>query len=117
MKSDKELRDAVASSFGAAAQDSVPSFEKVWGAAETQVAASRRRYVGFAAVATVAIVAISLAIQPSSEEPPDIQVVDLLGSTSWSAPSDVLLPNKSFDIYQEMPALFESTDMAGGTLL
>lgn len=117
MKSDKELRDAVARSFDAAEQDSVPSFEKVWGAAETQLAASRRRYLGFAAVAAISIVAVVLAIQPPSEEPPYIQVVDLLGSTSWSAPSDVLLPNKSFDIYQEMPVLFESTELAGGTLL
>ena len=117
MKSDKELRDAVTRSFGQVEQGSAPSFEKVWAAAETQVAASRRRYVGFAVAATLAVVAIALTIQSPPEEPPYIEAADLLGSTTWSAPSDVLLPKKSFDIYQEMPALFESTDLAGGTLL
>ena len=117
MKSDKELRDAVAGSLDTAEQGGVPSFEKVWDAAEMQVAASRRRYAGFAVAATVAVVAIALAIQNPTEEPPYIQAADLLGSTSWSAPSDVLLTKKSFDIYEEMPVLFESTDLAGGTLL
>ena len=34
---------------------------------------------------------------------------ELMDSTYWSAPSDVLLPDREFDIYQDLPELFEST--------
>ena len=117
MKTDEELRDAVAGSFKSAQQGNVPAFEKVWVSAETQIAGTRRRLVGLSVAAAVSAVAIALVIQAPIEEPRYIEVADLLGSTSWSAPSDVLLPKKRFDIYQEMPAVFESTDLAGGTLL
>ena len=46
-----------------------------------------------------------------------VEVADLMDSTYWTAPSDVLLPDRQFDIYQDMPELFESTEPAGGTLL
>ncbi len=117
MKSEDELRDAVALSLAATEQDGVPPFEKVWGAAERQVAGARRRFAGFAAAAAVAAVALVLVIQSPVEETLYVEVADLLGSTSWTAPSDVLLHQNSFDIYQEMPVLFESTDLAGGSLL
>jgi len=41
----------------------------------------------------------------------------LLGTTGWSAPSDSLMPDHQFDIYQDIPVLIESTETYGGTLL
>ena len=59
-----------------------------------------------------------IAFTPRPETPETyIEVADLLETTYWSAPSDVLLPERKFDIYQDMPVLFESTESAGGTLL
>ena len=54
---------------------------------------------------------------PAQTTEPYIEVADLLESTYWSAPSDVLLPDRQFDIYQELPVIFESTEPAGGALL
>ena len=76
----------------------------------------RRRYRRFASVAVlVAGAAIALNVQGPPES--YIELADLLESTYWSAPSDVLLPDREFDIYQDMPVLFESTEPAGGALL
>jgi hypothetical protein len=49
--------------------------------------------------------------------PSYVEVADLMDSTYWSAPSDVLLPDREFDIYQDLPVLFESTEPAEGALL
>ena len=46
-----------------------------------------------------------------------IEVADLMDSTYWTAPSDALLPEREFDIYQDLPVLFESTEPAEGALL
>ncbi len=98
------------------ADGAVPGFDEVWAAAEARVRvrAHRKRFAGLAAVAAVTI----LALLPSPDE--EIRYVDieeLMGSTSWSAPSDSLLPVHQFDIYREIPRLFESTEPYGGTLL
>ena len=97
----------------------VPPFAKTWQAAERRYAAARRSYRRVAAAAAViAVVVVAANLQsPQVEMEALFEVADLLESTSWSAPSDVLLPEHRIDLYQEMPALIESTDSAGGTLL
>lgn len=98
---------------------SVPTFAATWRAAEERHARSRRRYgmlVGAAAVVAMVIVGLQLQTPPAADVN-FIEVDELLGSTSWTAPSDVLLPRHEFDIYQELPSLIESTEPAGGALL
>ena len=97
----------------------VPAFAATWRAAEVRHARSRRRYGMLAATAAiVAIAIVGLQLQaPPTADVSYIDVEDLMGSTSWTAPSDVLLPAHEFDIYQELPSLLESTEAAGGTLL
>jgi hypothetical protein len=72
--------------------------------------------VGAAAAAIVGAVIVLL----NSGSPPTasyIEIADLMESTYWAAPSDVLLPDREFDIYQDLPVLFESTEPAEGALL
>jgi hypothetical protein len=111
---DNTLRDKVNSAWPSA---DAPLFDETWEAAQQRRTASRRlvqRFAGAAAVAAIAVIAMF------GNEPPResyIEVAELLESTYWTAPSDVLLPQRRFDIYQEMPELFESTEPAGGALL
>jgi len=88
-----------------------PPFSDMWQAAEKRYALARRRYRRVASAA--AIIAISVVAGNWSSLPSQqltfIELADLLESTSWSAPSDALLPEHQFDIYQEIPRLTEST--------
>ncbi len=75
---------------------------------------SKRRFAGLAAAAAVAVLAHGLL--PNQED--DFIYVDieeLTATTSWSAPSDSLLPKHRFDLYRELPMLFESTDTSTNT--
>ena len=96
-----------------------PSFADTWRAAVARHRRGPRRSAALAgSVATLALVAIVVnALMPAEEEPDFIEMAELLGTTSWQAPSDVLLPAREFDIYQELPELIESTGEAGGALL
>lgn len=111
---DKSLREVVRQSWPDSA---APSFEKTWSAAGQQHASGRRRYAYFAAAAVAAAVALIALNGPVPEQNTYIEVAELLESTYWTAPSDALLPDRQFDIYQDMPEIFESTEPAGGTLL
>jgi hypothetical protein len=114
--SDKTLRDQVRQGWTGIG-DAGSSFETTWQAAQERHAAGRRHYRRFAgAAAVVAAVVVALYAQPPAGES-YIEVADLLESTYWTAPSDVLLPDRQFDIYQDMPVIFESTEPAGGALL
>ena len=96
-----------------------PPFLKTWRAAKKRYAAKRqsyRRFASAAAVVAIVLVAANLRSPPVGQDD-FIDAAELLGSTSWSAPSDVLLPEHQFDLYQDMPALIESTNAAGGSLL
>jgi hypothetical protein len=97
----------------------VPEFERVWAAANarTRTLLRRRRVVvGSVAAAAVAAIAFGLLV-PRQLELRFVDADELLGTTSWSAPSDGLLPEHQFDIYQEIPVLIESTETYGGALL
>lgn len=96
-----------------------PAFDSVIAAAEARLARQRRRYGLFAAVAAgIAVVALGVSLStPERIEFRYVEPGELLGSTSWQAPSDVLLPEREVDIYRELPALMESTDTAEGALL
>ena len=114
--SDKTLRERVSRAWRHNSQV-VPSFDTVWRAAEDRHAAGRRRYRRFASVAAIATaVMVALNVKAPTDET-YIEVAELLDSTYWSAPSDILLPDREYDIYQDMPVLFESTKPAGGALL
>jgi len=97
--------------------DREPTFEETWQAARRRHADSLRNYRLFAACAAILAVAVIVlrAVGPTGQ--PYIEMTDLMESTYWSAPSDVLLPQPQFDIYQDMPEMFESTDPARGALL
>lgn len=111
---DKSLREAVSQSWP---ESAAPSFEETWSVARQQHALRRRRYAYFAAAAVFAAVALITLNGPAPEQNTYIEVAELLESTYWTAPSDALLPDRQFDIYQDMPEIFESTEPAGGTLL
>ena len=87
----------------------VPAFAVAWAAAERRRKGKRYGYgLGAAAAALVAAV---MVLQVGTAPPAQsyVEVADLMDSTYWAAPSDVLLPDREFDIYQDLPELFEST--------
>lgn len=102
--------------------DAAPPFDRVFAAAEAEVARARRtRRFGVSVAALAAALVIGAALRPTA--PADefqIQESLLLG-TQWRAPSDALLPSHSFDIYQEarwaVPDGSSSTIFEEGTLL
>jgi hypothetical protein len=103
------------------ADGTAPDFARTFAAAEGQVASRRRlRYTAVAAAAFVAMIALGL-IPAQENEFTYVDVDELTATTQWFAPSDSLLPKHQFDIYRELPRLFEATDVStesdGGTLL
>ncbi|NQV86491.1 MAG: hypothetical protein HQ492_05380 [Woeseiaceae bacterium] len=92
------------------ADGSLPDFEVVFGAAERQLRDRRRiRFAGVAAGVGLAVLALSL-LPTTEHEFSYVDMVELTATTQWSAPSDSLLPEHQFDVYRELPRLFESTD-------
>ena len=119
-KSDERLREQVSRAWQNAAGGGHPAFDELWHAALQQHDNSRQHYRRFASVAAiVAAVVVGLNLQTPTPmgESPYIEMTDLLDSTYWTAPSDALLPEREFDIYHDMPVLFESTEPVGGALL
>ena len=98
-----------------------PAFTKIWAAAQAEHHGSRRRYRMFGGIAAAAaVVGIAVGLWPGkqAELSGDYLIADaLLNSTSWSAPSDMLMPEHHFDVYQEIPFLIESTNSLEGSLL
>ena len=114
--SDKTIRDAIRQ-HRPMTGEKPPSFDSVFMAAERQVRARRRGWaVGVAAAAIVAVLTIAL-LPAGKDEITYLDVDELAATTLWTAPSDSLLPEYQFDIYRDMPRLFESTDPDGGALL
>jgi hypothetical protein len=118
--SDDDLKQGLKRAFHAA-EGKPPSFAKTFLAAQSR---HTRRRTGLRAIAgiaaAVAIVAVSILLWPAQQaEMSDEFLIaeSLLNSTSWSAPSDSLLPEHQFDIYQDIPRLDGSTISREGTLL
>jgi hypothetical protein len=96
-----------------------PDFDDVWEAASSRAALVRKRQRALAGSAAVAaVVAIAFAwLAPHEDEWRYIDAGGFLETTSWSAPSDTLLPEHQIDIYRDIPVLIESTGTNGGALL
>lgn len=117
--SDMKLREALREAQQNAERGHAPPFGSVWAAATVRARTTRRRrraVVGSVAVAAAAVFAVAL-LMPRGVEPRFIDAEELLGTTSWFAPSDGLLPEHRFDIYEDIPVLIESTETYGGALL
>jgi len=98
--------------------DGEPSdFDSSFGAAEAQVRFRRRTWrAGLAAA--ILLFAVTFVLLPTKEnELIYIDINELQATTYWLAPSDSLLPEHRFDIYRELPRIFESTEPGEGTLL
>jgi hypothetical protein len=112
----KGLKEAYQSAEG-----KPPSFDSVWAAAEAAHGRSRNRLKvvgGFAAAVALIGITVSLWPEQQAELPDEFLIADaLMNSTSWTAPSDSLMPEHQFDIYQDIPFLIESTKSPEGTLL
>ena len=116
-KTDDLLRKQVSSAMPRSATE--PSFEETWRAAQNRCR-SRSYRLHLAAAAAVTAVAVAVIVnvsRPPEETLEYINVSELMGSTSWAAPSDALLPEHRFDIYRNVPSLTESTETDGGALL
>ena len=114
---DDMLRDNLQRSWRATVDREPSGFDAVWHAAETHN--MRRRCVRHAAVAAgiVTVMALVLKSGVPSDDTAYIEIAELFESTSWSAPSDALLPEREFDIYEDIPSFIESTEPVGGALL
>ncbi len=117
MHKDDEALCAILKNEQKRVDGTAPDFDAVMVVAAQKIHASRRlRFGGF--VAAVAVAALAFALMPGPEETYIyVDLKELEATTSWSAPSDSLLPQHQIDIYRDLPRLFESTETDGGTLL
>jgi len=114
---DQELANAIKRASPGVA--SVPDFSEVFTRAEAQQRATRRRRFGVAGGGIAAAAVLIMLNNGPLIEPETnfVQVSDLLETTSWAAPSDVLLPAHTIDIYEDLPTLTVSTTPVEGALL
>lgn len=92
-----------------------PDFNTIFEVAERQSRVRHRvQLTGLAAAATIAVVALGL-LSTQEDEFIYVDVEELTATTQWSAPSDSLLPQHQFDLYRDLPGMFESTDMSTNT--
>jgi len=121
---EQEIKERLKQAARAVQQDDTPSFDETWVVAESHFVKSRSGYRRYGAVATIAaaiaLAALTIVLWPAqqAELADDYFIADaLLNSTSWTAPSDALMPEHQFDIYQGIPLLDESTKPYEGSLL
>ena len=114
---DRELRR----SLGREEEQPAPEFASVMQAAEQRNSRNRMRYRVVAATAVIGSAALLVFAQWPNNRPitdDEFLIADaLLDATYWTAPSDVLMPQHQFDIYQDMPVFGVSTESEEGTLL
>lgn len=98
-----------------------PQFDATFANAERLYRASRRQKIRLGVAAAFVAVGLGgfVALTPDNTLPPGeyIKVAELMSTTRWTAPSDVLLPRHEIDLYQELPVILESTQPAQGALL
>lgn len=116
--SDNETGKHIRQAFDAM-HEKAPPFDELWTAAESQHRRERRRYAAFGSIAAaVAVVVITFMSTKDGEVNDEYLIADsLLNDTHWTAPSDVLLPQHSIDIYREVPFQLEPTNFDEGSLL
>ena len=118
---EEDIRKSLIPAFDDEQARHVPDFDKVWANASAAYGDSQRRYRIFGSIAAaMAVAVITVVLWPAQQAPLNdgYFITDaLMNSTSWSAPSDLLMPEHQFDIYQEIPFLNESTYSLQGTLL
>lgn len=115
---DEELKQSLKCAF-ASAEGKPPDFERTLGAAESSLRRKRtlmRIATGTAAAALALFLGIWSSEAPQSSDEYLIAEA-LMNSTTWSAPSDVLMPERQFDIYRDIPFPVPSTNLQEGTLL
>jgi len=115
-ESDDRLQAALSGVQARKEAGRVPDFDHVWTGAKTRVRSRRRRRGMMAGTAAVLALAFVMVV-PSGDDIQYIDTAELLETTSWSAPSDSLLPEHHFDIYGEVPVLIEPAETYGGALL
>ena len=117
---ERRLRDALQQGHSEAEAGRVPSFDTTWAAAQA-AAQQRRRPVtvlgGLAAALALVAVVVFSQMRPAETDWQFVDPDEFANSTSWAAPSDVLLPEHRFDIYRDIPVLIESTGNEEGALL
>jgi len=114
--SDEQMRAALQKAQAEKEAGTVPEFSTMWAIAENRARARRRRR-GMVA-GSVAVLALAVVmLMPSGDDLHYINTAELLETTSWAAPSDILMPEHRYDIYGEIPVLIESTETYGGALL
>lgn len=121
---DDALKRELKQAFDAAQPHVVPPFDETYAIAADRAGRQRTRIrLGLAAALMITVTAGMLlwpALEPGVSELPgdDLLIADaLMNSTTWRAPSDALLPDHAFDIYQDIPFGDVSTDLEEGSLL
>ncbi len=119
--SDNDLGNVLRDALRAVHKERAAEFADAWAAAEQRHQQARRRYATISGVAAaIAVVAVVAGFWPSRQAAPTDEYLiadSLLNSTQWLAPSDALMPQHRYDIYQEIPILLESTGLEEGLLL
>lgn len=116
--SDELLQNELRAAQAASETGRVPDFASSWNAAQRRAAmTARRRTLLAGSAAAAAAVVVAFTLLRGGEDWQYIDTAELLGTTSWSAPSDSLLPERLVDIYGEIPLRMESTGSNGGALL
>ena len=96
----------------------VPDFDMTMQVAERRASKNRRpRIVAAAAIAALAAAIVLNVSRTPVDETTFIEMDAFMSTTSWSAPSDSLLPESRINIYEDVPTLMESTEDYGGALL
>ena len=116
---DTEFERALREGLQQAEGQCVPVFADSWAAAKRRAARrGSRRYLGALAVAATVVLAVAIGLlRPAEQAWQFVDPDEFASSTQWVAPSDVLLPERRFDIYGEIPVLIESTGTDEGALL
>jgi hypothetical protein len=118
---DNELKRKLRESLQSMSGGDVPEFAVMWANVERQHRAARKRYQRFAGTAiAVAVAVVAIMMRPPGGNDVTASYLseeDLMSSTQWQAPSDVLLPERRFEIYTEVPELIDTNELHEESLL
>lgn len=99
----------------------MPDFDAVFAGAERRYRRRRQLRMRYGAAAAIGALLVSTFLLVDRDQPLPrgdyIEIAELMNSTQWTAPSDVLLPRHEIDLYRELPVIPASTEPADGALL